>query len=280
MRGQSLVWWDGQLVEESAALVPAISQGVLWGRGVFETIAVRQRQPFALTRHLARLDAGAARLGLQPPAGTALREAIAAVCADCPPELHRLRITLTGQEKAGLSLAPEPGHLLVRLLPAPPSPGAATLLTVPWRRNEFSPLSGVKATSYAENAVALAWAQDRSATEALFLNTGGDLCEGAISNLFLVRQGTLLTPSLSSGCLPGITRSLIIDLCPQLGVPCLEKALTPADLAAASEVFLTNSLQGILPVEACDDRTLPAPGPLTSRLTEALLDLRSRLPDP
>ena len=84
-----LVWWDGQLVEESAALVPAISQGVLWGRGVFETIAVRQGQPFALTRHLARLETGASRLGLQPPAGIALREAIAAVCADCPPELHR-----------------------------------------------------------------------------------------------------------------------------------------------------------------------------------------------
>jgi branched-chain amino acid aminotransferase len=151
---------------------------------------------------------------------------------------------------------------------------------VPWRRNEFSPLSGVKTTSYAENAVALAWAQDRSATEALFLNTGGDLCEGAVSNLFLVHQGTLLTPSLRSGCLPGITRSLIIDLCPQLDVPCLEKALTPADLAAASEVFLTNSLKGIFPVETCDNRPLSAPGPLTTRLREALQDLRGRLPDP
>lgn len=275
-----LVWWDGQLVEESAALVPAISQGVLWGRGVFETIAVRQGQPFALTRHLARLETGAARLGLQPPDGTVLRKAIAAVCAAAPPELHRLRITLTGSEKAGLSLTPEPGHLLIRLLPAPPSPSVATLLTVPWRRNEFSPLNGVKATSYAENAVALAWARDRGATEALFLNTGGDLCEGAVSNLFLIRQGTLLTPSLNSGCLPGITRSLILGLCPQLGLPCLEKALTPADLAAAGEVFLTNSLQGILPVETCDDRPLAAPGSLTTRLMEALQDLRHRLPDP
>mgnify|MGYP000111276347 CR=1 FL=1 len=275
-----LVWWDGQLVDETAALVPAISQGSLWGRGVFETIAVRQAQPFALTRHLARLHAGAARLGLQPPDEPLLREAVTAVCAACPPGLHRLRITLTGAEKPGLSLDPEPGHLLIRLLPAAPAPPAAALLTTPWRRNEFSSLCGIKATSYAENALALAWAQDRSATEALFLNTGGDLCEGSVSNLFLIHQGTVLTPSLNSGCLPGITRSLILELCPQLGIPCVEKALAPADLCTAGEVFLTNSIQGILAVETCDHRSLPAPGPLTTRLTAALQDLSDRLPDP
>lgn len=276
----SLVWWNGRILPESEALVPAISQGWLWGRGLFESIAVRDGRPLALTRHLTRLRAGATRLGLEPPDDDTLHAAINAVLTDCPPALHRLRLTLAGGESPGLALTPEPGHLLIRLIPVPPPGPEATLLTVPWRRNEFSPLSGIKSTSYAENAIALAWAKDRGATEALFLNTAGDLCEGAVSNLFLVRDGTVLTPSLGSGCLPGITRSLILDLCPQLGLPFLEKALRPADLAAADEVFLTNSLHGLLPVLKADHHPFDDPGPVTARLMAARDDLLQRLPDP
>ena len=267
-------------MDPAAALVPTASHGWLWGRGLFETIAVRHGQPLALTRHLDRLRAGAPRLALQPPDDPTLRAAIAAVLKDCPPGLHRLRLTLTGGESPGLTLVPEPGHLLIRCLPAAPPADPAILLTVPWRRNEFSPLSGLKSTSYAENAVALDWATRHGATEALFLNTAGDLCEGAVSNLFLVAHGSLLTPSPGSGCLPGITRSLILDLCAQLAIPCQEKALTPADLSAASAIFLTNSLHGILPVALCDHRPLVAPCPLTARLRAALHDLLTRLPDP
>ena len=276
------VWWDGQLIAESAAQLSINAQGWLWGRGLFETIAVRQGQALALSRHLDRLRAGAARLFLEPADDETLRQAIASVLTDCPPELHRLRLTLTGAETPGLTLTPEPGHLLIRRQAVAPalSSDPAILLTVPWRRNEFSALSGIKSTSYAENPIALAWAQERSATEALFLNTAGDLCEGALSNLFLVRHHQILTPSLNSGCLPGITRSLVIELCAQLGIPCQERALTPADLASADGIFLTNSLHGILPVGQCDQRPLDAPCPRTAQLTTALHDLFLRLPDP
>lgn len=274
------VWWDGQLVAESAALVPATSQGWLWGRGVFETLAVHRGQALALSRHLARLSSAAARLHLFPPPEDALRHAVAAVCAHAPDAPHRLRLTLAAAQAPGLSLAPDPGHLLIRLLPSPPATGPAILLTVPFRQNEFSPLSGIKSTSYAEHPLALHWATSRGATEALLLNTVGDLCEGSLSNLFLVRDHRLLTPSLSSGCLPGITRSLVLDLCPQLGIPCLEKALSPADLAAADALVLTNSVHGILPVASCNHRPLTAPCPLTAQLDAALRDLLDRLPDP
>lgn len=275
-----LVWWNGRLVPEAEAVVSTASQGWLWGRGLFETIGVHDGLPFALTRHLNRFRAGATRLGLHPPDDANLRDAIAAVLHSCPPGAQRLRLTLGGGETPGLALAPDPGHLLIHRTSVAPSANRANLLTVPWRRNEFSPLAGVKSTSYAENAVALAWAQDRGATEALFLNTVGDLCEGAVSNLFLVRDGTVLTPFPGSGCLPGITRSLVIELCAQLGLPCLEKALTPADLVAADEVFLTNSLKGIHPVLEADQSSFDAPGPHTARVRSALHDLRRRLPDP
>jgi branched-chain amino acid aminotransferase len=101
-----------------------------------------------------------------------------------------------------------------------------------------------------------------------------------VSNLFLVNHGGVLTPSLSSGCLPGITRGLVIEMCGQLGIPCLEKSLTPSDLAAADGIFLTNSLHGILPAAMCDQRPLEAPCPVTARLAAALEDLWARLPDP
>ncbi len=271
------VWWNGRLVPESEAVVATTCQGWLWGRGLFETIAVRQGQTLALTRHLARFRAGAERLALQPPDEDTLRQAIFAVLTNCPPGLHRLRLTLTGGDTPGLSLTPETGHLLIRRQPAADPPVESTLVTVPWRRTEFSVLSAVKSTCYAENAVALAWAQAKGA---LFLNTAGDLCEGAVTNLFLVRNGTVLTPSPGSGCLPGIARSLILDLCPQLGLSCQEKALVPADLMQADEVFLTNSLHGVLPVSAADQRSLASPGPVTAALAAALADLLHRLPDP
>lgn len=274
------VWWNGALRPESEAQLSVNSQGWLWGRGLFETLAVRDGQVLALSRHLARFESSAVRLSLAPPERTILEDAIAAVLTDCPPGLHRLRITLTGAESPGLSLDPTPGHLLIRRQPAAEPPENSILLTVPWRRNEFSALSGIKSTSYAENPIALAWAKARGATEALFLNTAGDLCEGAVTNLFLVHNDTVLTPFTGSGCLPGITRSLVLELCRQLGIPCQEKALLPAQLTQATEVFLTNSLHGILPVTQTDQRPLPLLNPITRQLQEALTDLLTRLPDP
>lgn len=274
------VWWNGQLVPSSAALVSTNSQGWLWGRGLFETIAVRNAIPLALSRHLSRFLTNAPRLGLLPPPEPTLRQSIDQVLQNCPPELHRLRITLTGGNTPGLSLSPDHGHLLIQALPSTPAIRPASLVTVPWRRNEFSALTGIKSTSYAENAIALTWAQERQASEAIFLNSTGDLCEGAVSNLFLVSKGQILTPSLNSGCLPGITRSLVLDLCQQLNLPHLEKALTPAHLATADALFLTNSLNGIIPVQLCDSRKFDALCPLTARLSEALQDLLGRLPDP
>ena len=274
------VWWDGELLPAAAAFVPAASTGHLWGRGVFETILVHEGQPFALTRHLARLRAGAARLALELPDDPSLQTAIAAVLTGCPQGIHRLRLTLTGGETPGLSLTPEPGHLLIQLGTVPPIAPHARLLTVPWRRNEFSPLAGLKSTSYAENAVALAWACERGATEALFLNTAGDLCEGAVSNLFIVRDGIVLTPFPDAGCLPGITRAIVLELCAMLGRPTMERALPPSELDSADEIFLTNSLRGIVPALTVDRRTFKASGPVILELAAALADLRGRLPDP
>ena len=135
-------------------------------------------------------------------------------------------------------------------------------MTVPWPRNERGALAGLKTTSYAENVVALAYAKHRGGTEALFANTVGDLCEGTGSNVFLVRDGEVVTPPLSSGCLAGVTRALLMEW-----ADVAEKDLPMSALAEADEVFLTSSTRDVQAVHAVDDRVLE-PGSVSRRLAE------------
>ncbi|MCC3771970.1 aminotransferase class IV, partial [Streptomyces sp. UNOC14_S4] len=139
-----------------------------------------------------------------------------------------------------------------------------SVITVPWTRNERSALAGLKSTSYAENVVALARAADRGATEALFANTVGELCEGTGSNVFVVLDGELHTPPLASGCLAGITRALVVEW---TGA---RETTLPADvLDRADEIFLTSTLRDVQAVGAVDGRTLPtAPGPVTAEVAK------------
>ena len=124
-------------------------------------------------------------------------------------------------------------------------------------------MAGLKTTSYAENVVMLAHAKARGASEALMANTAGRLCEGTGSNVFLGVNGRLVTPPLSSGCLAGITRALVLEW-----VGAEEVDLPTSALAEADEVFLTSSTRDVMPVHAVDGRALPSPGPLTARAAE------------
>jgi branched-chain amino acid aminotransferase len=139
-------------------------------------------------------------------------------------------------------------------------------------RNERSPIAGVKSTSYAENSYALRWAQSAGADEAVMANTRGDLCESTTANVFVGIDGELLTPPLSSGCLPGVTREILLDQ--GIGV---ERDLPIRVLADADEVFLTNSLRGVLAVRVIDTRMLqPCPGPLTEHAATVVDGLVAR----
>jgi len=126
-------------------------------------------------------------------------------------------------------------------------------------------VTGLKTTSYAENVVALAHALAHGAGEALLTNTRGELCEGTGSNVFLGLDGELVTPPLSSGCLAGITRELLLEWSASAGTPVAERPLTLDDLRSADEVFITSSTRDVQPVARVDDRGLRAPGPLTTR---------------
>ncbi|RLU84998.1 4-amino-4-deoxychorismate lyase [Streptomyces griseocarneus] len=259
------IWLNGSLLDEENARVSVFDHGLTVGDGVFETVKAVHGRPFALTRHLARLAASARGLGLPAPDLDEVRGACTAVLDANPMPLGRLRITYTGGlAPLGSDRGPTPPTLVVALGEAHRLSGTTDVITVPWTRNERSALAGLKSTSYAENVVALARAADRGATEALFANTVGELCEGTGSNVFVVLDGELHTPPLASGCLAGITRALVVEW---TGA---RETTLPADvLDRADEIFLTSTLRDVQAVGAVDGRALPeAPGPVTAEVAK------------
>ncbi|MFD4691449.1 aminotransferase class IV [Streptomyces sp. NPDC058463] len=256
------IWVNGGLRDADDARVSVLDHGLTVGDGVFETVRVAQGRPFALTRHLDRLTRSARGLGLSDPDPDEVRHAAEAVIAANPMALGRLRITFTG----GLSpLGSDRGDagpsLVVALGETSRRPDSTAVITVPWTRNERSAVAGLKTTSYAENVVALARAHEQGASEALFPNTVGQLCEGTGSNVFVVLDGRIHTPPLTSGCLAGITRALAVEW-----TGAQETELPLDILGSAEEVFLTSTLRDIQAVHRVDGRELAgAPGPVTAK---------------
>jgi branched-chain amino acid aminotransferase len=271
------VWLDGSVHEADLARISVRDHGLTVGDGVFETMKVVDGIPFALGRHLARLHGSAGRLGLVAPPAAELRAAAAElIAAHGPGEVGRLRITLTGGDGPPGTERGDGGPTVLMVTgPARSIGGPAVLATVPWVRNERSPVTGAKTTSYAENVVALAWARERGADEALFTDTRGNVCEGTGSNIFWVRAGRITTAALSTGCLAGVTRGLVVQWC---GADEVEEPLH--SLADAEEVFVTSSTRDVQAVRAVDGRTYPAPGPVTALAAAEFAKRSAEQPDP
>jgi branched-chain amino acid aminotransferase len=256
-------WVAGALVPAEQAAVAVVDHGFTVGDGVFETMRTVNDPgvgvvPFALDRHLVRLARSAQGMGLPAVDSEEVRDALLAVCA-ANPELAdggRLRVTLTsGVGPLGSDRSAGGPSLVVAAAPATRWPAATTLALSPWPRNERGPLTGIKSTSYAENVMALARAKAAGAGEALLANLAGDVCEGTGSNVFVVLGSTITTPPLSTGCLAGITRALVIEWCADAGVQVEQRTLPVDELARASEIFITSSTRDVHPVDAVlDDR--------------------------
>jgi len=251
------IWiWTGQSLDpvDETGISPR-NGGFLFGLGVFETLRIYRGIPFAWDRHLQRLRAGAECLDLSCPDGEALIRAVRAEISNAEvfPRDGRLRITVTGGERPAC---------VIGLAPLPRGPRSLDVACRPFVRNERGLLTGVKSTSYAENLMALAWAKKEGCHEALWATTRGELCEGSTANVFLVRGGTIFTPPLGSGCLPGVTRELLLECAREGGRPVKEERIPMADLDACEGMFLSSSLKEIVPVRRLGERLLeeePAP---------------------
>lgn len=265
MSERPITWVNGRLVGDEPSL-RAHDHGLTVGDGVFETCKVVDGKAFAITRHLRRLGHSAAGLGLPEPDEDLLRAGIAAVLTQGGLPFGRLRITMTGGAgPLGSDRAKAPPTYVVLASPMVRPAASTAVVVAPWTRNEYSAVAGLKTTSYAENVVALAYARERGAGEALLANTRGELCEGTGSNVLLALSGELVSPPLSSGALAGITRELLLEWAAQDGLVIQERPVSLADLANADEVALTSSTRDVQPVHAVDERHLSTDGPLLTR---------------
>lgn len=260
-------WIDGDLLPDpTQGAIAVTDHGFTVGDGVFEAVKTLHGVPFALTRHLARLERSAAGLGLPAPDLDDVRRGVAAVVDGAQDDpMGRLRITWTaGPHPMGSGRGGGPATLVVAYSAIDHAPAQTAVVTVPWTRNENGATAGLKTTSYAENVIALAHAHRHGGTEAVFANTAGNLCEGTGSNVFYVVDGELRTPSLASGCLAGITRELVLEWCDvrEVDEPVAEVR------ANASEAFLVSTTRDVQAIARWDDLELPAPGPVTKQCAE------------
>lgn len=274
-------WLDGRVLQSPhEPAVGVLDHGLVVGDGVFETVAVEQGEPFALTRHLDRLVRSAEGLGIGTPDVARLRAGVAETMAGQELEFGRIRITVTsgvgplGSPRGSGDLT----HVVVTE-PCERPPAVAGIVTVPWPRNERGALAGLKTTSYAENAKMIEVARAAGASEAVMPNTQGQLCEGTGSNIMYVLDGRLITPTLASGCLAGITRALALEwLRAEMDV---EEADAPIEvLQEADEVILVGTTRNLQAISQVDDRVLDAPGPITRRAQEIWARRQAEHPDP
>ncbi|MQY09261.1 aminotransferase class IV [Actinomadura macrotermitis] len=275
---QGKIWLNGDLVDPAEAKVSVLDHGMLVGDGVFETVKAQHGEPFALTRHLRRLARSAAGLGLPEPDQDAIAQGVLEVLAAGPKHpLARVRITYTsGPGPLGSDRGDEGTTISVVAGEQKPFPATANVTVVPWPRNERGALAGLKTTSYADAAMALAYAKQRGGGEAIFGNLAGNLCEGTGSNIFVVLGGRLLTPPLSAGCLAGVTRALVLEW---FGAE--EEDVPLADLYRAEEAFLVSTTRDVQPIAKVDDTELPAaPGPITAKAMEAFATHAAERLDP
>jgi len=257
-------WVNGTLLTDpDAPAVPARDHGLTVGDGVFEVIKVVDGRLFALQPHLERLVRSARGLGIPEPDLDAVRRGVAEVLTGEQLTLGRVRVTWTGGlAPLGSERGTGSGSLVVSGDAMDPWPDSTAVATVPWPRNERGALAGLKTTSYGENVRALALASERGASEAVFANLRGQLCEGTGTNVFYVVDGELRTPTLASGCLAGITRRLVLDWYGAVEVD------EPIEVVAdrASEAFLASTTRDVQGIHRWDDRDLPALGPVTTEV--------------
>lgn len=263
-----MLWLNGALLATGEARIDPGDRGFALGDGVFETIRAGEGVPLHLARHLARLRAGLALLDIPLALSDAeLADAMARVLAANGLANAALRLTVSrGVAARGvLPTGPVSPTILITAGPPPPVlPPARMIIAEGTRRNKSSPLSRIKSLNYLDSILARQEAARRGADDALLLNAQGFIVEATAANLFLWRDGALVTPPVRDGALPGIARGLILE---RAGAE--ERSLRPEDSARAEAAVLSNSL-GLRPVAAIGDALLPLRPDLLVRLAAAV----------
>lgn len=256
------VYANGSIVPAQEATVPAMDHGFLYGIGLFETVRVYDNQLFLWKEHFARLSSGLLALRIKSEwTEVELAKLIMETIAANQLINAYVRLSITGGAE-GVGLVAEsyerPAlYIFVKTVsPITEPPTVKRLQTISFPRQTPEGLQRFKSHNYLNNALARLEIGQQAEVEGLFVTTDGYLCEGIVGNLFWVKEKELYTPSLGTGCLDGVTRRHVINLAKQLGVVVRDGFYGHAALREADEVFLTNSIQEIVPVSEVDGVTV------------------------
>jgi branched-chain amino acid aminotransferase len=267
------VFHNDRLVEiEQVRLSPG-QAGLLSGWGLFTTMRIFQGEAFAYERHWRRLEKDAGRTRLPFPFDPAqVRRHLSELLNANQVVEGAARIYMI-YNRVGFWQSDEPMpqvDLILCTAGLPAHPEQARLSIAAHGRHAASPLAGVKVTSWLNNVWHLVEAQKEGWSEVVLLNERGEVAECTTANIFTVKGGHVTTPPLSSGCLEGVTRSVLLEIAPRCGVPMAEQTLSPEDLYAADEVFITSTNRSLLGVsEVAGHKYAAAPGPIAQKLERA-----------
>ncbi len=271
---------NGVITPAEDARISVLDNGFTFGDSVYEVLRTYGGTAFEPGRHLRRLRASAARLGIEVTISDAeLLGRVDALLAGLGKEESYIRIIVSrgvGDCSYQAERVRGPTVVMIRKpLPAYPRQhyeDGIDVAVVDIRRNHPRALDpAIKSSNLLNNVLAAREARSRGVEEPVLLNLEGQIAEGASTNVFLARDGALATPPLSAGILAGITREVVLELLPPLGLACREQPLLPSDLHGADEVFLTSTTREVVPVRRVDERTIGSgrPGALTRRVMEA-----------
>ena len=272
----SKVWVNKKFFNIDKARISIFDRGFLYGDGVFETMRGYAGAVFKIDEHLDRLGRSLKVIGIRLPySKNYLKKEIYRLIAVNKLKNAYIRLTLTrGEGRFGIEHkdALKPNVVIVAKkftsYPGWMFDKGISCHVVKIRQNELSPISNVKSLNFLGYIMARFEAKAAGAYEAILLNTKDHIAEAATSNLFIVKGNTVMTPSITSGALPGITRAVIIKIAKSLGLKVIEKSLFYKELMNSDEVFLTNSLAEVLPVTKIDRKMigLGLPGDITKLL--------------
>ncbi len=272
------IYIDGKFYNERDAKISVFDHGLLYGDGLFEGIRAYHGRIFKLKEHIDRLHCSARSILLRLPLTS--RELTAAIIATCRQNRLRdayIRLVVTrGIGTLGLNpnRCKRPSVIIIAgkitLYPAAFYERGMEIITVPTTRNLHSALNpAIKSLNYLNNVLAKIEANNGGCEEAIMLNAEGFVAECTGDNLFIVKDGRLLTPPLSAGALYGITRQVVMELAAETGRKAIESNLTRYDLFNADECFLTGTAAELVPVVKIDGRVIGNGKP--GRVTRGLM---------
>jgi branched-chain amino acid aminotransferase len=275
--GFPAIWMNGRITDPADARVSIFDHGLLYGDGIFEGIRFYGGRPFRLEEHLARLERSAAAIELALPyARDALRAAVDAVIGRTGAPDGYMRLVVTRGE-GDLGLDPRSCKHPTTILAAAAlrffenADAGVAVITASTRQAPADVVDArIKSLNYMNRLLARLEAIRAGADEAFMLDARGHLAEGTTDNVFIVRDGVLLTPPATDGALEGITRAIVLEVAKELGVATRETSLGTYDLRAAEEAFLVGTGAGLVPVRRIDGRPVAScPGPVFARIRDA-----------